>query len=124
MSLEPDDMISTAMVEVQSTAAHAQIERMFRSKTFDTSEAQRRLLQYLAEKALSGDADRLKEYTVGIEAFGKPPTYDPQEDSIVRTQTGRLRAKLREYFAEEGKTDPVRVELPKGGFKLVFRPSD
>lgn len=109
------------MVGVETEAAHAQIQRMFLSKTFETSEAQRRLLQYLAEKALSGEADRLKEYTVGIEAFGKPSSYDPQEDSIVRTQTGRLRGKLREYYTTEGKDDPIVVELPKGGFKLVFR---
>ncbi len=102
--------------------ARAQIERLLLSKTFETSEAHRRLLAYLAEKSLSGEADRLKEYAVGVDAFGKPPSYDPQEDSIVRTHAGRLRLKLLEYYGSEGKDDPIAVELPKGGFRLVFRP--
>ena len=109
------------MLEVETEAVHAQIRRMLSSKTFESSDTQRRLLQYLSEKALSGEADRLKEYTVGLEAFGKPSSYDPQEDSIVRTQTGRLRGKLREYYATEGKNDLIVFELPKGGFKLIIQ---
>jgi hypothetical protein len=110
------------MVAEELESTRAQIQKMCASRTFETSETQRRLLQYLAEKALSGEADRLKEYTVGIEAFHKPSSYDPQHDSIVRTQTGRLRAKLLEYYGAEGRDDPIMVELPKGGFKLTFRP--
>ena len=75
-------------------AIREQIDRLIRSKTFEASDVHRRLLQYLAEKSIAGDADRLKEYTVGLEAFGKPPTYDPRQDSIVRLQVGRLRQKL------------------------------
>ena len=110
------------MTVTEVEGARAQIERLLLSKTFETSEAHRRLLAYLAEKSLSGEADRLKEYAVGIDAFGKPASYDPQEDSIVRTHAGRLRCKLREYYEIEGKADPISVELPKGGFRLVFRP--
>jgi hypothetical protein len=79
------------------------------------------LLAYLAERSLSGEADCLKEYA-GIDAFRKSASYDPQEDSIVRTHAGRLRFKLREYYEMEGKDDPISVELPNGGFRLVFRP--
>jgi hypothetical protein len=100
--------------------ARAQIQRLIVSQTFEASDAHRLLLAYLAEQSLSGQADRLKEYTVGIEALHKPESYDPQQDSIVRAHTGRLRLKLREYYATEGKDDPIVVELPKGGFKLVF----
>jgi hypothetical protein len=81
---------------------------------------QRQLLGYLAEKSLGGGADQLKEYIIGIDAFGKPPTYDPRKDSTVRIQAGKLRLKLREYYAVEGQADPVAVDLPKGHFKLTF----
>lgn len=107
---------------VEAEAAREQVERLLRSKTFETSEAQRRLLQYLAEKTLSGEADRLKEYTVGLEAFGKPPSYDPRQDSIVRLQAGRLRQKLLAYYQTEASGDRVLVSLPKGAFKLDFEP--
>jgi hypothetical protein len=98
----------------------AQVERLLQSKTFETSETHRHLLQYLAEKSLSGEADRLKEYTIGLEAFGKPESYDPKHDSIVRLQVSRLRQKLAAYYQAEGPADPVVIQLPKGAFKLTF----
>jgi hypothetical protein len=105
---------------VEVEAARAQVERLVHSKTFEASEVHRRLLQYLAEKTLSGEAGRLKEYSVGLEAFGKPPSYDPKHDSIVRLQVGRLRQKLSAYYQLEAPGDPVVVSVPKGGFRLIF----
>jgi hypothetical protein len=110
-------------LEVDPVAARAQIERLTASKTFETSDVHRRLLHYLAEKSLAGEADRLKEYTIGIEAFGKPESYDPKQDSIVRLQASRLRQKLAAYYQAEATGDPVRVTLPKGAFKLNFEPA-
>ena len=103
-----------------SETVRQQVERLVQSKTFETSEVHRRLLHYLAEKTLSGEADRLKEYTVGLEAFAKPPTYDPKHDSIVRLQVGRLRQKLLAYYQTEANGDPIVIHLPKGAFKLTF----
>lgn len=98
----------------------AHVERILQSETLRNADALRRLLAYLAEKSISGEADQLKEYVIGLEAFGKPPDYDPRQDSIVRLQVGRLRQKLTEYYLSEGKDDPVVVDLPKGHFKLSF----
>lgn len=105
---------------VSDEEIQAQINRLVQSKAFEASDVHRKLLQYLAEKCITGDADRLKEYTIGIEAFGKPPTYDPKHDSIVRLQAGRLRQKLAIYYQTEANGDPVVVSLPKGAFKLNF----
>jgi hypothetical protein len=96
-----------------------QVERILNSDTFQNAEALRRLLRYLADKSLSGEDGQLKEYTIGLDAFGKPPSYDPQHDSIVRLHAGRLRQKLAEYYRTEGKDDSFIVELPKGHFKLT-----
>src|SRR5579871_716153 len=98
----------------------AQVERILQSETLRNADALRRLLAYLAEKSISGEADQLKEYTIGLEAFGKPSDYDPRQDSIVRLQVGRLRQKLTEYYRAEGKDDPIVVDLPKGHFRLSF----
>jgi hypothetical protein len=102
----------------------AHIERILQSKTFETSEVHRRLLNYLAVKTLTGEADRLKAYAIGLEAFGKPATYDPRHDSIVRLQVGRLRQKLLAYYQSEASGDTMRVTLPKGGFRLEFHSGD
>ena len=58
---------------------------------------------------------------IGIEACGKPASYDPQKDASVRVQVGRLRGKLEDYYAAEGVADPIILELPKGRFSLQFR---
>jgi hypothetical protein len=101
-------------------ATHAQIQRILQSKAFRTSEIHRNLLSYLAEKSLSGSAEGLKEYTVGLDVFAKPDSYDPRQESTVRMHVARLRQKLGEYYRTEGLEDPILVDLPKGGFKLTF----
>ncbi|MCE5310633.1 MAG: hypothetical protein LLG20_23585 [Acidobacteriales bacterium] len=95
--------------------------RLLASNVLKNAESLRRLLSYLGEQTLAGRADGLKEYTVGTEAFGKPPGYDPKTDSSIRVLVSNLRKKLVDYHLGEGAKDPLVVDLPKGGFKLVFR---
>src|SRR5579871_1000260 len=106
-------------MEVRDDALAAEVERILESDTFRNSDALRRLLRFLADKRLAGEADQLKEYSVGIDALGKPATYDPRHDSTVRIQVSRLRQKLAEYYRTEGKNDAMLVDLPKGRFKLT-----
>src|SRR5579862_6985507 len=91
-----------------------ELERVLHSETFRASAVLRRLLQFLVDKAVAGEADQLKEYSIGVDAFGKPESYDPRSDAIVRLQVGRLRQKLGEYYRTEGKDDTLLFELPKG----------
>jgi hypothetical protein len=102
------------------TAESAQLERIVQSAAFRTSEIHRVLLAYLVEKSLCGEADSLKEYTVGLEVFRKPPSYDPRQESTVRMHVSRVRQKLADYYQNEGAIDPVVISLPKGAFKISF----
>ena len=104
------------------TAEDSQIQRLLQSKPFRTSHVHRELLLYLADKSQTGTADSLKEYTVGLDVFAKPDSYDPRQDSSVRMHCARLRQKLADYYRTEGFNDPIVVDLPKGGFKLTFEP--
>ena len=99
-----------------------QIDRILDSETLRSADGLRRLLSFLADKAIAGEADELKEYSIGVDAFGKPSTYDPRQDSTVRIQAGRLRQKLSEYYQSEGKDDRLIVELPKGHYRLNWQP--
>ena len=99
-----------------------EVERILQSEIFRNSEGLRRLLKFLAERTAAGQADQLKEYTIGIDGLGKPATYDTHHDAAVRIQVGRLRQKLAEYYHTEGKHDPFVIELPKGQFKLICEP--
>src|SRR6201991_417046 len=103
-------------------AIQQQVERIVHSEQFRSSEVLRRLLTFLSEKAIAGEADNLKEYVVAIDGLGKSSTYDPQHNSAVRIQMGRLRQRLAEYYRTEGKDDPMIVDLPKGRFRLTFEP--
>ena len=112
---------------IAESEAREQIQRVLESELFRASELQRRLLRYLAEKSLSGEADQLKEYTIGVEGLGKPESYDPRHDSSVRLQASKLRQKILEYYLTQGQTDHVHIDFPRGRFKLVFtlrEPSD
>jgi hypothetical protein len=109
------------VLEVEA-ARRAQVERIFQSKAFRSSDVLRHLLSYLVDVSLAGTADDLKEYTVAVDALGKPSSYDPRQESAVRMQVGRLRQKLAEYYRTEGVDDPIVVDLPKGGFQVVFEP--
>ena len=110
------------MVAPAAEANQSQIERILQSKALRLSEVQRRLLSYLAEKTLAGEADDLKEYTIGIDAFGKPSSYDPRQESVVRMHVARLRQKIAEYYRTEGAADPIVVDVPKGSFRITFEP--
>jgi hypothetical protein len=97
-----------------------QAQKILQSEEFRSSEVLRRLLGFLVQKTVSGEADQLKEYSVAVDGLGKADTYDPQHNSAVRIQMGRLRQRLAEYYRTEGKDDPILIDLPKGRFRLTF----
>lgn len=97
-----------------------QINSLVSSRTLHGSESLCKLLRYLAKHALDEPGVRLKEYQIATEVFGRPADFDPQLDSMIRVQAGRLRGKLAEYYGSEGAHDTVIVELPKGTYQLHF----
>jgi hypothetical protein len=102
-----------------------QIEKLTKSHSLHGSESLCKLLRYLAEHSLDHPGTALKEYQIATEVLGRPAGFDPQSDSTVRVQAGRLRVKLAEYYAQQGANDPILVEIPKGSYALSFqlRPS-
>src|ERR1700730_8156379 len=97
-----------------------QIDKLTASQALHGSESLCRLLRYLAAHALDHPTTTLKEYQIATEVFGRPADFDPQVDSTIRVQAGRLRAKLAEYYASEGIEDATMAELPKGTYVLAF----
>ena len=105
--------------EVQ--AARRQLERVVASAGFSSNERLARFLRFVVEEHLRGRDGDIKESVIAVEVFGRSPDHDPKQDSIVRTEASRLRARLAEYYLGEGKTDALVIELPKGGYAPVFR---
>jgi hypothetical protein len=97
-----------------------QIEKLVGSRALHGSESLRKLLDYLAQQTLDHPGTPAKEHQIATEVFGRSSDFDPQVDSLVRVQAGRLRSKLAAYYESEGLEDHVLVDLPKGSYALSF----
>jgi hypothetical protein len=97
-----------------------QIDKLVNSHVLHGSESLCKLLRYLAKHVLDHPGSPIKEYQIATEVLGRSSDFDPQLDSMVRVQAGRLRVKLTEYYGSDGAEDPVIVELPKGTYVLSF----
>jgi len=115
--------MTSASTSSVDESVQLQVDRILQSECFRSADSMRNLLGFLAAKLLAGEADQLKEYSIGVDALGKPPTYDTRSDSTVRVQIGRLRLKLGEYYRTQGALDSLVLEIPKGQLHLTYRPS-
>jgi hypothetical protein len=97
----------------------AEIDRLVVSQTLHGSESLCKLLRYLGKQAAEHPGVPVKEYQIATEVFGRPADFDPQLDSMVRVQAGRLRAKLTEYYNAEGAHDALVIEIPKGSYAIA-----
>ena len=104
-------------MKTTASTIREQLERIFKSGSFVQSRRRQLFLEYIVHETLAGRSERLKGYNIALEVFGRPPTFDPVADPIVRIEAGRLREKLRHYYDTEGMSDPVRIELPRGTYK-------
>ncbi len=104
----------------ERTQFQAEIEKLVASHALHGSESLCKLLRYLGRHALERPGTAVKEYQIATEVFGRQADFDPQLDSMVRVQAGRLRTKLAEYYNTEGATDRIVVELPKGSYAVAF----
>jgi hypothetical protein len=98
-----------------------ELERVLSSSCFARGERTSKLLRFLVQTQLEGNAGELKESIIGVEVFSRLPDYDPKVDSTVRTEAVRLRAKLTKYYSTEGSKNPVIIDLPKGSYVPSFR---
>lgn len=98
----------------------AALGRILASRYFSTAPRQQALLRHIVTETLEGRGDRLKEFSIAVDVFGRASTFDPRLDSIVRVQASRLRSQLAEYFGGDGATETVRIEVPAGGYVAAF----
>lgn len=97
-----------------------QLGRIRASSIFTRCESLFNFLEYVVEETLAGRGNTLKELVIGDALYGHQAPYDPRIDSTVRVEARRLRRKLDDYFAGEGKQDEIRIDLPVGGYRPHF----
>lgn len=104
-----------------ATLLQEQIEKILQSPEFSGSEVLRNLLSFLAKHYVEKPGEVVKEYELAVGVLGRPQGFDPRMDSAVRVHTGRLRAKLAEYYMSDGADDPILIEVPKGSYHIAWR---
>ena len=97
-----------------------QLNRILLSRHFAKARKKSHFLEFLCEQALSGRAEGVNEYAIGVDIYERGADFNPQEDSIVRVQAHEIRKALVAYYGEEGRGDRLRIDLPAGGYVPVF----
>jgi hypothetical protein len=105
----------------QPLQVRAALERIAASRPFDSSPKLTSFLRFVVESTLAGQGERMKGYTIGVEALGRAENFNPQIDPIVRVEAIRLRAALAWYYDGAGAADPVVIEMPRGHYVAHFR---
>jgi adenylate cyclase len=98
----------------------AYLRSLIASCDFDASERNRRFLSYVVEETLEGRTDRIKAYNIALAAFDRREDFDPLSDPIVRIEAKRLRQSLEHYYLTAGKSDSIRIDIPKGSYAATF----
>ncbi len=99
---------------------HGELLKILASAGFPATDRSRKLLEYLVAETLAGRGGRIKAYCIGTGVFGRPESFDPQKDPIVRIEAARLRRDLEHYYLTDGSGDALVIDIPKGGYVPRF----
>jgi hypothetical protein len=95
-------------------------QRVVGSRQFAKSPLLSKFLLHIVAEILAGHQEEITEHQIGVKVFGRPPGYLTVEDNIVRNYARQLRRRLAEYFADQGHSESLRIEIPLGGYVPVF----
>src|SRR3979409_1040411 len=105
---------------IPTASIRVALDRVLHSQGFRASRRSQDFLRYVVERTLDGQADTLKERTIGIDVFGRLSGYDPSDDATVRVKAGEVRKRLGLYCAAAGQADEIRIEMPAGTYVPEF----
>ena len=106
---------------ISPSAVRDQLERVLLADGFKRSPRMAGFLRFVVSETLAGNADRLKEYAIAIDVFGRDTSFDPNTSAVVRVEASRLRHRLQEYFLGPGCDDPIEIALPPGSYVPRFK---
>jgi hypothetical protein len=107
--------------EAERNQVLSHLEDILVSPAFRNSKRYCTLLRYVVERSLDGQADQLKERTIGVEAFGRQADYDTNIDHSVRSAAGEVRRRLAQYYIESGSNSTLRIEILSGSYVPQIR---
>jgi TolB-like protein len=114
MLTEGEDSVCASTADLRGA-----LERVLASPGF-ASKRRGELLRYLVERSLVGAADSLTEYSIALDVFRKPESFDPRRESTIRAEMSRVRKALADYYENDGAGETWRFEFPAGGYAPAF----
>jgi hypothetical protein len=105
---------------LEAAAIREQLERLLAHPLFANSKRYPALLAYVVDQTLLGNAAELKERSIGIDVFGRSPSYDANADPVVRITAGEVRKRLTQYYYDPAHKGELVVELPIGSYVPLF----
>jgi hypothetical protein len=110
-----------AMPAPAGSELQEQVNRILQSPGFSGAEILRKLLSHFARATVEQPGRSIKEHEIAVHVLGRGDNFDPRIESSVRVHTGRLRAKLAEFYQGPGASDPIEISIPKGAYHLTCR---
>jgi len=107
--------------KTQKAAVRQQLSRLLANPFFSHSKRFPSFLHFVIEHTLDGDAESIKERTLGIEIFGRSADYDTASDPIVRVTAAEIRKRVAQYYQEPAHRDELRITLPSGSYIPQFQ---
>jgi TolB-like protein len=120
MARSSERSATSALPQPSAAEVRAHLDALLHDEALTISDRNRRFLTYIVEETLAGRGDRIKAYNVALTAFDRTDDFDPQTDPIVRIEASRLRRALEHYYLTAGKTDLLRIGIPKGSYVATF----
>ena len=120
LEMTKNAIIEERDVQATETAVRGQLNLILKDPAFCSSKRSVQFLKYVVEKTLEGQAEQIKERTIGIEVFGRKPLYDTNEDHVVRTAAVELRKRLAIYYSDEKHRSELRMSLIPGSYIPQF----
>lgn len=114
-------MVAVRPEPVELEAWREELAAVLASPRFRHAPTLAHLLSHLCEKRFAGESSQIKEYSIGVDVFRRGADFNQETDSVVRVEANRLRKRLAEYYAGEGATHSVRIEIPVGQYVPMFQ---
>ena len=105
-----------AATEQEATILRRHLQEIIEGTAFRGSHRSGQFLKHIVEQAIAGNFDSLKERAIGIELFGRSPSYDTSEDAIVRVTASDVRKRLLQHYGKYGTASEIRLSLPSGSY--------
>lgn len=107
-------------MKIEASAIETELGRILQSHCFRPHKTLKKFLEYVVKQSLKDADANFTQQHIAVEALGKDSDFDPIYNPLIRVQAGRLRKQLEDYYATEGRFNPLRISLPNGSYQPVF----